>query len=243
MQERKISSKFIKLSLLAAIGAFVFISLPTVAQIKHNPAPLVAGGAPSETTRPTATEPAGQTPPSGAPAGQTETAPQPEAAPAPGEAPPTGEAPTPAAGGNIVALASSSDSFKTLTTALQAAGLGETLSGEGPFTVFAPTDQAFAALPPGTLQELLKPENKQTLVRILTYHVVPGKVLSGDLKSGQVKTVEGRPVTVRVSPDKKVSVNGANVTQADIQASNGVIHAIDQVILPPGVRVGGGRRQ
>lgn len=134
----------------------------------------------------------------------------------------------------IVAVASANDQFKTLTKALQAAGLTDTLSGNGPFTVFAPTDAAFAALPPETLQALMKPENKDLLTQILTYHVVPGKVLSGDLKTGEVRTVEGSPINVQVDAAKKqVTVNNARVTQADIQASNGVIHVIDRIILPP----------
>lgn len=131
----------------------------------------------------------------------------------------------------IVEIAASSDSFKTLTAALKAAGLVEVLSGKGPFTVFAPTDEAFAALPKGTLENLLKPENKATLVKILTYHVVSGKVLSTDLKSGKVPTVEGRDVTIKVG--KAVTVNNAQVVKADIKASNGVIHVIDKVLLPP----------
>jgi uncharacterized surface protein with fasciclin (FAS1) repeats len=132
-----------------------------------------------------------------------------------------------------VALAASNDSFKTLTAALKAAGLTETLSGKGPFTIFAPTDAAFAALPQDALQELLKPENKDILVKILSYHVVPGNVASTDLKSGEVKTVEGGPVNVQVDSAKGVTVNDAKVVQPDIKASNGVIHAIDKVILPP----------
>ena len=132
-----------------------------------------------------------------------------------------------------MALAASNDSFKTLTAALKAAGLAETLSGKGPFTVFAPTDAAFAALPQDALQELLKPENKDILVKILSYHVVPGNVASTDLKSGEVKTVEGGPVNVQVDSAKGVTVNDAKVVQPDIKASNGVIHAIDKVILPP----------
>jgi uncharacterized surface protein with fasciclin (FAS1) repeats len=132
-----------------------------------------------------------------------------------------------------VAIAAANDSFKTLTAALKAAGLTETLSGVGPFTVFAPTDEAFAALPQDALQELLKPENKAVLVKILTYHVVPGKVASTDLKSGEVKTVEGGGVNIKVDSATGVTVNDAKVVQPDIQASNGVIHVIDKVILPP----------
>ena len=133
---------------------------------------------------------------------------------------------------SIVDIASKNDSFKTLTAALQAAGLVDTLAGKGPFTVFAPTDEAFAALPKGTVEQLLKPENKEKLVKILTYHVVPGAVKSGSLQSGDVATVEGSPVMVKLDAGK-VMVNKANVIEADIEASNGVIHVIDKVILPP----------
>lgn len=132
----------------------------------------------------------------------------------------------------IVDVATEAGTFKTLTAALKAAGLDATLEGQGPFTVFAPTDKAFAALPAGTVETLLKPENKDKLVKILTYHVVPGSVLSKDLKSGAVKTVEGSPVAVKVK-SQAVMVNNAKVTSPDIQASNGVIHVIDRVILPP----------
>ncbi|MEB3311033.1 MAG: fasciclin domain-containing protein [Snowella sp.] len=132
----------------------------------------------------------------------------------------------------IVEVASSNDSFKTLVEAVKAADLVETLSGKGPFTVFAPTDKAFKALPKGTLESLLKPENKSKLQKILTYHVVSGEVTSNQIRPGQVKTVEGSPVTVSIK-DGKVMVGSAKVTSADIDASNGVIHVIDQVLLPP----------
>ena len=131
----------------------------------------------------------------------------------------------------IVQIASTNGSFKTLTAALKAAGLIETLSSPGPFTVFAPTDAAFAALPKGTVEKLLKPENKAMLVKILTYHVVSGEVLSSSLKTGNVKTVEGSPVMVKVGT-RGVMVNNARVLKADIKASNGVIHVIDRVIMP-----------
>ncbi|MEG4089810.1 fasciclin domain-containing protein [Microcoleus sp. Pol12B4] len=146
---------------------------------------------------------------------------------------PTGttQAPT-AAGKDIVAIASGDAQFKTLTKALGAAGLVATLQGKGPFTVFAPTDAAFAALPKGTVENLLKPENKAQLTKILTYHVVPGSVLSTSLKSGDVKSVEGTSLKVAVSAGK-VTVSGANVVKADIKASNGVIHVIDKVLMPP----------
>ncbi|MEG3848856.1 fasciclin domain-containing protein [Microcoleus sp. herbarium19] len=132
---------------------------------------------------------------------------------------------------DIVAIASGDAQFKTLTKALGAAGLVTTLQGKGPFTVFAPTDAAFAALPKGTLDDLLKPANKAKLTKILTYHVVPGSVLSTSLKSGDVKSVEGTSLKVAVSAGK-VTVGGANVVKADIKASNGVIHVIDKVLIP-----------
>jgi uncharacterized surface protein with fasciclin (FAS1) repeats len=130
----------------------------------------------------------------------------------------------------VVEIAASAGSFNTLTAALKAAGLVEVLEGKRPFTVFAPTDEAFAALPEGTVENLLKPENKDTLVKILTYHVVSGAVMSTDLKAGEVATVEGSPVTIQLG--ESVTVNDARVVQADIKASNGVIHVIDKVILP-----------
>lgn len=132
----------------------------------------------------------------------------------------------------VIALAESSSSFKILTQALKAAGLIETLQGAGPFTIFAPTDAAFAKLPKDALQDLLKPENKEVLIKVLTYHVVPGQVLSTDLKPGEVKSLQGDPISVKVDANGVV-VNDGKVTQADIQGSNGVIHAIDSVILPP----------
>ncbi|MDF1717534.1 MAG: fasciclin domain-containing protein [Antarcticimicrobium sp.] len=132
---------------------------------------------------------------------------------------------------DIVDTAVSAGSFTTLVAAVQAAGLVETLKGEGPFTVFAPTDDAFAALPEGTVENLLKPENKDQLTAILTYHVVPGKVMSTDLSNNMMAaTVQGGDVTIMT--EGGVTVNGANVTTADVMASNGVIHVIDQVILP-----------
>ncbi len=146
-----------------------------------------------------------------------------------------GAVPAMAAGApkDIVDTAVAAGQFKTLAAALNAAGLVETLKGPGPYTVFAPTDAAFAKLPPGTVQQLLKPENKAKLTAILTYHVVPGRLSSGELaKMKEVKTVEGRSLAVR-SMGKAVMVDGAKVTAADIQASNGVIHVIDTVLMPP----------
>ncbi|MCX5961617.1 MAG: fasciclin domain-containing protein [Cyanobacteria bacterium] len=131
----------------------------------------------------------------------------------------------------LVDVASANGSFKTLTAALKAAGLVDTLKGPGPFTVFAPTDAAFAKLPKGTVETLLKPENKAQLVKILTYHVVSGEVLSTTLKSGKVKTVEGDTVNVLVQKSG-VTINKSKLTAVDIKASNGVIHVIDTVLMP-----------
>jgi len=132
---------------------------------------------------------------------------------------------------DLVDTASSAGTFETLVAAVQAAGLVETLKGEGPFTVFAPSDDAFAALPEGTVESLLKPENKQQLVDILTLHVVAGKVMSGDLSDNmKAASVQGGELTISLTDG--VSVNGASVTDADIEASNGIIHVIDTVILP-----------
>ena len=134
-------------------------------------------------------------------------------------------------GKDIVDIAAGDENFSTLVAAVQAAGLVDTLKSEGPFTVFAPTNDAFAALPAGTVENLLKPENKDQLTAILTYHVVPGKVMSGDLSNGMTATtVQGTDVTIMT--EGGVTVQGANVTAADIEASNGVIHVIDAVILP-----------
>ena len=133
---------------------------------------------------------------------------------------------------DIVDTAVAAGSFKTLVAAVKAAGLVETLKSEGPFTVFAPTDDAFAKLPKGTIADLLKPENKDKLVAILTYHVIGGKVLSSDLKEGmEAPTVNGSNVTVSLSGGAKI--NGANVISADIKTKNGVIHVIGTVLLPP----------
>ena len=132
---------------------------------------------------------------------------------------------------DIVDTAVEAGAFGTLVAAVEAAGLVETLKGEGPFTVFAPTDEAFAALPEGTVENLLKPENKDQLVTILTYHVVPGKVMSTDLSNNMMAaTVEGSEVTIMT--EGGVMVEDANVVTADVEASNGVIHVIDKVILP-----------
>ena len=132
---------------------------------------------------------------------------------------------------DIVDTAVEAGSFNTLVAAVQAAGLVDTLKGEGPFTVFAPTDEAFAALPEGTVETLLKPENKDQLTAILTYHVVAGKVMSTDLSDGMTAaTVQGGEITIYL--DNGVMVNTATVTAADIETSNGVIHVIDTVLIP-----------
>lgn len=133
---------------------------------------------------------------------------------------------------NIVETAVAAEGFQTLVAAVKAAGLVETLSGEGPFTVFAPTDEAFAKLPKGTLETLLKPENKDQLVAILTYHVVPGAVYAKDaVKLDKAKTVQGSELTLKVVDDA-LTIDGAKVVQADLECSNGVIHVIDAVVLP-----------
>lgn len=133
---------------------------------------------------------------------------------------------------DIVDTAVAAGDFKTLAAALQAAGLVDTLKGTGPFTVFAPTDEAFAKLPAGTVEDLLKPENKQKLISILTYHVVAGKVMAKDVvKLHEAKTVNGQDVKIMVDGGK-VMVDNASVIKTDIQCSNGVIHVIDTVLLP-----------
>ena len=148
----------------------------------------------------------------------------------------TTEAPTteaPAEEQDIVAIASGNEDFSTLVAAVAAAGLVEVLQGEGPFTVFAPTNDAFAALPAGLVDKLLLEENKDVLVKILTYHVVSGAVLAADVTAGEVPSVEGQNITV--TTEGGVMVNNANVIATDVIASNGVIHVIDAVILPPDV--------
>ena len=134
--------------------------------------------------------------------------------------------------GDIVEVAVADGRFTTLVAAVEAAGLVETLQGEGPFTVFAPTDEAFAALPEGTVEDLLKPENRDTLIAVLTYHVVPGKVMSSDIAGQQMEVATVQGSTVEIDATDGVMVDGAHVVVADVEASNGVIHAIDAVIMP-----------
>ncbi|WP_414707135.1 fasciclin domain-containing protein [Roseivirga sp. UBA1976] len=137
---------------------------------------------------------------------------------------------------DIVDLAAGNENLSTLVAAVKAAGLVETLKGDGPFTVFAPTNEAFAALPEGTLEMLLKPENKDKLIAILTYHVVAAKVMSTDLSNGQkAKTVQGEQVSVMIN-NGRVMISGAQVVVADVKASNGVVHVINKVILPPSMK-------
>lgn len=141
-------------------------------------------------------------------------------------------------GSDIVTLASSSSSLTTLTSLLKTAGLTDILQQAGPYTVFAPTDQAFAALPAATLQQLQQPENKQALIKILTYHVVPGAVTSSQLTAGELNTAEEKPVNIQIDrASNQISVNNARIIQADVKASNGVIHAINQVLVPPDVNI------
>ena len=137
--------------------------------------------------------------------------------------------------GTIVEVAQGNEDFSTLVAAITAAGLGEALSGEGPFTVFAPTNAAFAALPEGLLEKLLLPENKDALTKILTYHVVSGKIMAADVAAGDVTTLEGSAFAI--TTEGGVKVNAANVTATDVPASNGVIHVIDAVIVPASVDV------
>lgn len=132
--------------------------------------------------------------------------------------------------GDIVDVAAGNENFSTLVAAVKAAGLVDTLKGEGPFTVFAPTNEAFAKLPEGTVADLLKPENKEKLVAVLTYHVVAGKVMAADVKAGEVATVQGSKATL--ATEGGVTIDGAKVVTADVAADNGVIHVIDTVILP-----------
>jgi uncharacterized surface protein with fasciclin (FAS1) repeats len=222
--------------ILSVLGLSLFITLPVVAQKK--PAPDSSNSTPSsvEPDVPATTKPTVQD--REKPNTSVEVAPVEQDVPATTkptvqgrEKPNTSVEAAPAAG-NLVEKAASSQNFQTLAKAIKAAGLEETLAGKGPYTVFAPTDAAFAALPPGILEQLLKPENKEVLVELLKLHVVPGAVTSGQIQSGKVETLAGTSVAVQKGKDGKVTVNEANVTQADIQATNGVIHGIDKVILP-----------
>jgi uncharacterized surface protein with fasciclin (FAS1) repeats len=212
---RSIFSKSIAATLGAAVvatGLFASISSHAQSGTMTTPAPTT-----TTTPAPTTTTPSGGsmgTPGTTTPGGSTST--------------PAKKAPT---GKTIVTLAAGNKNFTTLVKALKAADLVDTLSAEGPYTVFAPTNAAFAKLPKATLAKLLKPENQEQLKKVLTYHVVPGTVTSKQLKSGSVATVEGSNITVKIK-GKKVMINNANVILADVKASNGVIHAIDTVLMP-----------
>ncbi|MBK1988754.1 fasciclin domain-containing protein [Sphaerospermopsis aphanizomenoides BCCUSP55] len=212
--------------LLGVTSVSLLMTLPSLAQQRTNPRPSIFNEPPyNGRTAPDKTQPIQS--PTQVPS--TPDSEKPEKVPPAPTQPPAGTT----ADKNIIKVAETAGSFTTLLKALQAAGLTEVLKGEGPFTVFAPTDAAFAKLPQDAVQDLLKPENKEVLVKVLTYHVVKGKVLSSDLKSGQVPSLQGDPITVKVDPDTGVNVNDAKVTKADIPASNGVIHVIDNLILPP----------
>ena len=206
---------------LALVSTGLFIGISTQAQnstpsASPSPASPATPATPSGGGGGTMTKPATTTP------GGSMTK------PADGMSKPATAAPT---GKTIVDIAAKNKSFTTLVAALKAADLVDTLAGEGPYTVFAPTNAAFAKLPKRTVANLLKPENKEQLKKLLTYHVVPGAVTSNMLKSGQVDSVEGSNITVKIR-GKKVMVNNARVIMADVKASNGVIHAIDTVIMP-----------
>jgi uncharacterized surface protein with fasciclin (FAS1) repeats len=206
---RSIFSQSIAATLgIAAVATGLFASISSHAQT----------GTPGTTTTPVPTT---TTTPSG---GSTGT---------PGTTTPGGSMSTPTkkTGKTIVSIAAGNPNFTTLVKALKAADLVDTLSAEGPYTVFAPTNKAFAKLPKATLANLLKPENQEQLKKVLTYHVVPSSVTSKQLKNGSVATVEGSNVTVKIR-GKKVMINNANVILADVKANNGVIHAIDTVLIP-----------
>ena len=232
------SGSMFQKSIAATLGAAIvstglFVSISSHAQ----------SGTPGTTTSPSTRPTPMQTPSSGGSMGNPGTTTTPSggmSTPSGGMSTPSGGMSTPtktpkattSTGKTIVSIASGNKNFSTLVTALKAADLVETLSAEGPYTVFAPTNAAFAKIPKATLANLLKPENKEQLKKVLTYHVVSGAVTSKMLKSGKVATVEGGNVTVKIS-GKKVRVNNANVIMADVKASNGVIHAIDTVLMPP----------
>jgi uncharacterized surface protein with fasciclin (FAS1) repeats len=190
----------------------------------------------SGTTTTPATTPTGTTTPAGGttttPAGGTTTTPAGGTTTPGGMSKPTKTPATTGTGKTIVDVAAGNKSFTTLVKALKAADLAGTLAEAGPYTVFAPTNAAFNKLPKATLNNLLKPENKAQLQKVLTYHVVAGEVTSKTLKAGKVPTVAGVDATVRIR-GKNVTIDNARVTQADIKASNGVIHVIDTVIIPP----------
>lgn len=208
---------------------------PTVSEITSSPVkptmvkptagkPVVEKPTVSETTGSPTEKPAAETPVAPTAPGKPSTTEQPSTQPSAAEAPNT-----------VVGMVNSSNSFKTLAAAIKAADLDATLSGKGPYTLFAPTDQAFAALPKGTVETLLKPENKDKLVKVLTYHVISSETATGDLKPGKVTSVEGSAIDVKMA-GKDLMVNDAKVLKADVKASNGNIYVIDKVILPPDLK-------
>jgi uncharacterized surface protein with fasciclin (FAS1) repeats len=222
-----------KLALITGIISIsAVLGVPAIAQVDPNQTPSGTTETPSDTTQPSTTTPT-VPPDSTQPPTTTPTVP-PDSTQPPGSTTETPSNTNNAAGGNIVQVAAASDSFKTFAQAVEAAGLTDTLSS-GKYTIFAPTDQAFStSLPQGALQVLLQPENKDLLRQVLSYHVVRGEVDANDLKTGPVKTLGGS-VAIRVTP-QRVVVNDASVTQADIKASNGVIHAVNRVLLPRQLR-------
>jgi uncharacterized surface protein with fasciclin (FAS1) repeats len=239
---RSIFQKSIAATLgVAIVSAGLFASTSSNANLlAQAPAPTAS---PSPTTIPSGTMTPGNTKPVVTPATGTTT--QPATTTTPATTPATKPAKAVTTGKTIVELASGNKSFTTLVSALKAADLVDTLAGEGPFTVFAPTNAAFAKIPKATLAKLLKPENKEELKKLLTYHVVSGAVTSKMLKSGPVDSVEGSKITVKVRTrnvivnnkkitETSVKLNGkANIVKANVKASNGYIHAIDTVIMPP----------
>jgi uncharacterized surface protein with fasciclin (FAS1) repeats len=218
---RSIFQKSIAVTLGAAIvSTGLFVSISSYAQ----------SGAPGTTTTPSPTTPSTTTPSTTTPTQNPSGGTTPGGMSTPSKMPTTV---TPANAKTIVSIAAGNKNFTTLVKALKAADLVDTLSGQGPYTVFAPTNAAFAKIPKATLANLLKPENQEQLKKVLTYHVVSGAVTSKMLKSGQqVATVQGGNVTVKIK-GKKVMINNANVISPyDVKASNGVIHAIDTVLMP-----------
>jgi uncharacterized surface protein with fasciclin (FAS1) repeats len=208
---------------------------PTVSETTASPAEKPASEtavpptSPSSPDKPSSSE--SPTAPSKPSSSESPTAPdKPSSSEQPSAQPSAAESTTTVAG-----MVSSSNSFKTLASAIKAADLDATLSGKGPYTLFAPTDQAFAALPKGTVETLMKPENKDKLVKVLTYHVISSETTTSDLKPGKVTSVEGSAIDVK-SAGKDITVNDAKVLKADVKASNGIIHVIDKVMLPPDLK-------
>jgi len=225
-------SRSVKWTGIAGVSLLsLLISLPVGAQGQLNPNPSIFNE-PPYAGKPRVSP--GEVTPAPAPAQTPD--PTPTETPV---TPPTQEKPAPGSESgrqDVISLAEANGSFKTLISALKAAGLVETLQGEGPFTIFAPSDAAFAKLPQDALKELIsEPRHRDALRKILTYHVVPGQVLSSDIKPGKVKTVEGNTIDVKVNGASGVMVNDSKVVQPDIKGSNGVIHVIDSVLLPPDV--------